>query len=482
MEVAVAEFGQCPRQVFYRNHPQRRVCRSLFEAHEKSRNAMDGSEIIAKVLHVVQSLLDSPPDDDDASSHDSDIALLRTLEVKKEEYGTLLEKIDSKKERSASGSTTDSQSSFQQRLQTVVSSSKRAGSNLLKYGNETLAAKVSSSLQALSPRKNGSRKNNASSPRQDDDCDGTHLIREEVASWETSVFSGGLTSVEINPLNPSDVSLSFQDGHIIVFDLLKKDCRRKCALSHGSITCTAWSSQDILASGFDGAIYKYDTKTGSTSSFGAHSDIVSCLCTSDESSLVYSSSWDETIKVWDLETAPWGQRDGSTIPQNTVPSPAGAVWSMEVLLNGSIVAGTEDGTVFAFDCRSNQQIMESQLCSDFIGGVCSCQDGTLLGIACADGVFRMLDARRSDQVVMSRDFASPLLCCRSLKDTVYLGDEGGRLHACSIQLGLSDVPCPKTSAVDAPLTSISVNAIRGQSPQTIAAGYEDGHVAFLQKH
>jgi len=389
--------------------------------------------------------------------------------------------MDSKKERSASGSTADSQSSFQQRLQTVVSSSKRAGSNLLKYGNETLAAKVSSSLQALSPRKNGSRKNDASSTRQDDD--GPHLVREQGASWETSVFSGGLTSVEINPLNPSDVSISFQDGHILVFDLLAKEHRRRCALSHGSITCTAWSSQNILASGFDGAIYKYDTNTGSTSAFRAHSDMVSCLCTSDESSLVYSASWDETIKVWDLETAPWGQYDDVSIPLNTIASPAGAIWSMEVLLNDSIVAGTEDGTVFAFDCRSNQLTMESQLCSDFIGGVCSCQDGTLFGIACADGVLRMLDSRRSDQVVMSRDFASPLLCCRSWKDTVYLGDEGGELHLCSVQLGLSDVPCPKTSALDAPLTSISVNATNGQSPQTtIAVGYEDGHFAFLQKH
>ncbi|KAI8104506.1 hypothetical protein M9434_003061 [Picochlorum sp. BPE23] len=337
MEVAVAEFGQCPRQIFYRNHPQRRVCRSSFEAHEKSRNAMDGSEIIAKVLHVVQSLLESPPDGDDAASNDSDIALLHALEVTKEEYSTLLETMDSKKERSASGSTTDSQSSFQQRLQTVVSSSKRAGSNLLKYGNEALAAKVSSSLQALSPRKNGSRKNDASSPRQDD---GPHLVREQGASWETSVFSGGLTSVEINPLNPSDVSISFQDGHILVFDLLTKEHRRRCALSHGSITCTAWSSQNILASGFDGAIYKYDTNTGSTSAFRAHSDIVSCLCTSDESSLVYSASWDETIKVWDLETAPWGQYDDVSIPLNTIASPAGAIWSMEVLLNDSIVAAT----------------------------------------------------------------------------------------------------------------------------------------------
>ena len=155
MEVAIAEFGQCPRQIFFRDHPQRRVCRSSFEAYQENRKAMDGSEIIAKVLHVVQSLLDSPPDDV-ASSNDSDMALLRVLEIKKEEYNLNVETMDSKKECVASGSTTDSQSSFQQRLQTVVSTSKRAGSNLLKYGNETLAAKVSSSLQALSPRKNGS--------------------------------------------------------------------------------------------------------------------------------------------------------------------------------------------------------------------------------------------------------------------------------------------------------------------------------------
>lgn len=479
MEVAIAEFGQCPRQIFFRDHPQRRVCRSSFEAYQENRKAMDGSEITAKVLHVVQSLLDSPPDDV-ASSNDSDMALLRVLEIKKEEYNLTVETMDSKKECVASGSTTDSQSSFQQRLQTVVSTSKRAGSNLLKYGNETLAAKVSSSLQALSPRKNGPRMNDVSSLRQhNDDC-----RQKKVASWETSMFSGGLASVEINPLVPSEVSISFQDGHIVMFDLQTKERRRRCDLSHGSITCTAWVSQNILASGFDGAIYKYDTSTGSKSSFGAHNDIVSCLRTSDDVSLVYSSSWDEAIKVWDLETAPWGQHDGGTIPQSTISSPAGGIWSMEVLVNDSVVAGTEDGTVFAFDCRSNRMTMEAQLCSDFIGGVCSCQDGTMIGIACADGVLRMLDSRRSDQVVMSRDFASPLLCCRSWNDILYLGDEDGRLHACSVHLGLSDVPSSIPPIhFDAPLSSISVSASNEPSPQTtLAAGYEDGLLVFLQKH
>ncbi|XP_057768444.1 protein JINGUBANG-like [Salvia miltiorrhiza] len=67
-----------------------------------------------------------------------------------------------------------------------------------------------------------------------------------------------------------------------------------------------------------------------------HTDAISCLCLSEDKSLLYSASWDKTFKVWRIS-------DSKCI--ESVPAHADAVNALVAACDGFVFTGSADGTV-----------------------------------------------------------------------------------------------------------------------------------------
>ena len=418
IEVSIAEFGQCPRQIFSSPHPRRLVCTSI----------ADGSSVLGKLdcgmvtklqeaVESLETVFDQNGEDGitldqlDTVGHDchalTEVATSKdALQYKLLHDSTHMDDPQTSPTRWNTFSMSNLKTSVGSLTETVVNGSKRAGS-MLK--NSDLAERMQSHWNSLSPRKNPSKSDAAS-------------VVEE--------FDSSITHISLRPGKRDEIALSLENGCVMTLDGGSHKPTGRVTLSRSPISSTGWFDQHVLAAGNDGFIYQWDPETGEFESNRAHSDIISCIeCM--HPSIVVSASWDRSIKLFEMEQG-LARNDEYLKASQIFQSQYGAIWSMKIVSEHLILAGSEEGSVMLFDTRANNMCAHYKICNDYIGGVCTVTDNPMYCIAAADGILRLLDPRKAGEVTISRDLGSPLLCCTEEANILYVGTEKGEVWSWDI--------------------------------------------------
>lgn len=472
IEASIAEFGQCPRQIFMQPHPMRLVCRNRCDTRFVGN--LDWSMLL-KLQDVIKSLDETfePSieekkilDQMDTGEQDSQGRVDECPKLVSEDAQVDLsgpcvgEKSSCEVPHSPSKWNSFAMSTLKTSMgnlkESVISSSRKA-SSMLKSSDipQQLAEKMQSQWQAFSPRKNPTKY-----------C----TITRDVG------FSSSITNIALKPKNESDVALALGDGCVMTIDGKSGDITGRVTLSRFPISSITWIGDHAIAAGHDGSLYKWNPEVGGFESSKAHSDIVSCIECID-SNFVASASWDHSIKVFDTEKGmKWHQ--GCLNPVHTFQNLSGAIWSMAVVSEHVILAGSEEGSVTLFDTRTRDACASCTICNDYIGGVCSFQSNPFLGVAAADGIVRIIDPRKGPDVIMTRDVGSPLLCCCAGEtNIVYVGSEQGDILPCSIEQSLRNAP--RSMVENLMSENAAVNAVTvSEDKSCIGIGREGGSFTY----
>jgi WD40 repeat protein len=160
----------------------------------------------------------------------------------------------------------------------------------------------------------------------------------------------GLSSVHFCPQSPQIFSTSSWAGTIRIYSAeTRKETHN---FEYGQpLLCSTWITDQVLASGScDGQIFLTDGRQ-----LSGHSGGISGICHFPDTSVIVSSSWDESIRIWDLSQAP---ENGSCIT-------IGLRDRILSLLNSTehrIVAHGSKNFVYIIDTR-NPQKYERRICS-----------------------------------------------------------------------------------------------------------------------
>jgi len=139
------------------------------------------------------------------------------------------------------------------------------------------------------------------------------------------------------------------DGKVKIYAARPKlagTCAKKSEYTTPSpVLCAAFMGRThVVTGGVDGAVRAFDLNTGVASVVGTHRDGASCVETDDEMpNMVFSASWDKTIKCWDL-------RVGSDSRCAATTSTPGKAYSSDVA-NGTFFLGTSDRQILAYKTK-----------------------------------------------------------------------------------------------------------------------------------
>ncbi|KAJ3096214.1 mitotic spindle checkpoint protein Bub3 [Phlyctochytrium planicorne] len=106
------------------------------------------------------------------------------------------------------------------------------------------------------------------------------------------------------------------------------------------------SSNHAYSGGLDRTLKCFDMTSASESILGSHDDAIKCVLHSPETELVYTGSWDRSIKTWDPRTS----GEAGSFPQ---PS---KVFSMD-LVGNKLIAALAGRRIFIFDIRQMGKAM-----------------------------------------------------------------------------------------------------------------------------
>ena len=402
IEVSIAEFGQCPRQIFMSEHPRRLVCESCSDTACLTSGTLD-SAMLRKLQQAIE-LLDDPMLGD---ARADDAIILDTLDtVGKSDAESLSHSV--KEDRDASQCVEENnntsqptspsrwnsfsmlnlKTSVESLKDSVVSGSRRAGSmlknsDIMSQQRVFLAEKMQAHWQALSPRKR-------------------HSEARHCSPSILSDFDSSITHISPRPGKEKDIALSFENGCVLTFDASNGQLTGRETLSQLPISSIGWIQEHTIASGHDGILYKWDPDGGGFESCKAHSDIISCIECMGGNRIV-SASWDHSMKLFDISKIFLTWSNDTVAPLQEFQSPCGAIWSMATVSENAILAGSEEGSVMLFDTRMRDSCAQYKICNDYIGDVCTCSNNHMYGIAAADGMLRVLDPRKAGQVITSQD-------------------------------------------------------------------------------
>ena len=105
------------------------------------------------------------------------------------------------------------------------------------------------------------------------------------------------------------------------------------------------------------------------------------------------------------------------------------VWAVAAAPSGHLlVAGTEEGGVYAWDLRTNGTVWSTRVSQDYVGGLTWMPGGSYIGVAAADGGLSLLEWRREGQALAHVECGAPLRCCIGDDHTMIAGSEAGYLH------------------------------------------------------
>ena len=182
----------------------------------------------------------------------------------------------------------------------------------------------------------------------------------------------------------------------------------------------------ILASGsWDETVKLWDVETRQNiATLDEHTDAVSSVSFSTNGEILVSGSWDGTVKLWDVET----RQNIATLNEH-----AAAVFSVSFSPDGRILAsGSWDETVKLWDVETRQNIATLNEHAAAVFSVSFSPDGTLLASGSWDGTVKLWDVETRQNIatfphsaeVLSVSFSTngEILASGSWDETVKLWD------------------------------------------------------------
>lgn len=467
IETAISEFGQCPRQIFSNPHPRRISCQTGNQEHNHKHQSFFDKIVIA-VENNTQVEQQQARDDlqefliaatEQSALHtNQDITELKQQEPKAH---AMFEKWESLKDISR---------------KVMESSKKKATSSLRGLGlnsNESssfsprnMAAHISGQLQRLSPAKYKHDRR---------DCSNNPFDRCYLN--ETVLLTGdSLASLDFHA-SSGKIGVADHKGGVCIVNSRNGSLDERIRLSKSPVSCISWLEEDNFAAGSDEHVYFANLSTGIQESFPCHSDALSCIKYNFSEKLLYTAAWDGMVKAWDATTCFETKQSPNCI--SSMENADGSVWSMDVLQDNVIVAGSEEGTLSLLDFRSGKIAASTRLCSDYIGGICRFKNESLVATACADGIFRILDIRNIKSIAYHKKYDIPLTCCVASSDWVLFGAGDGVVRALALpDHGLEMIDLPQRLKLPMDLRQ-QINGIVAQvseslSEQTLVAYCTEG--------
>ena len=481
MEVAISEFGQCPKQIFYEHHPRRMVCQSVEKNLDIDGSGFYVSDVLSRIITVIFDCDAESFGDIHSEANAATLDMLDLLPGKDDdvqcvkmcsnEASVAVE--DDKEVREIPTETAKGTTRWD--LDHLRSAVLEKSKNIRNLGNAY--------GDSFSPTKMMSRLSSHFSNSTSIKSDGT---QESNSKLFVQLHTGTINSISLSTSGQQSkttiAAVASQDGYVAIIDYKSKSISRKKQLTKACLSSVSWMQEDIVCGGSDGIVYKYKPSTAQVSNFKAHDDSVSCTCVLNGSSL-YTAAWDSTLKEWDMghNKIPWNSSFSS--PSNMLFLPSGAAWSMVGVAPKNILIGSEEGSLSLVDFRANVISLSAKLCTDYIGGVAVCSNRNLFAAAAADGVLRIYDARKFDESILQKDYHSPLRCCAATGDFVLCGAEDGSLHSCTLQTGSSESPAPFfDGATGGAINCISLSKLSETrnvaNNCSIGLGFEDGSVCL----
>jgi WD40 repeat protein len=135
------------------------------------------------------------------------------------------------------------------------------------------------------------------------------------------------------------------------------------------------------------------------------------------------------MQVWDVSEGrqPWAST--LPLPVTQLEGLDSGVWAIAAAPSGQLlVAGTEEGTVHAWDLRTRGTVWSTRVSQDYVGGLTWMPGGAYVGVAAADGGLSLLEWRREGQALVHVECGAPLRCCIGNDHTLIAGSEEGQLQ------------------------------------------------------
>ena len=154
------------------------------------------------------------------------------------------------------------------------------------------------------------------------------------------------------------------------------------------VSCVAFSadSSRLASASWDCKIRLWDSRTGHhLSTLVGHSDGVNSVTFLGHDTRLASASFDRTIRLWDSRT---GHHTSTLIGHS------GAVWSVTSSVDGlRLASGSSDKTVRIWDGRTGDHIATLEGHSSFVNSLAFSSDGSILASASHDNTVRLWDGR-----------------------------------------------------------------------------------------
>ncbi|EAX92804.1 mitotic checkpoint protein, putative [Trichomonas vaginalis G3] len=144
----------------------------------------------------------------------------------------------------------------------------------------------------------------------------------------------GISCIRFCKTNSDYLAFSTWDGSLHTYDIKTKRLLKTFKFDCPQLACE-WAEHTCVSGGADGAI------SANGKQIGSHNDAVSCLAYSLGSSQIISSSFDKTVKTWDL-------RSPNPISELSLQD---KVYSVSTLDEYSVICGCGDQNIFTFDTR-----------------------------------------------------------------------------------------------------------------------------------
>ncbi|KAK9828528.1 hypothetical protein WJX72_000603 [[Myrmecia] bisecta] len=453
LETQIAEFGQCPRQIFHAPHPPRLVCPDL---------ALPG---VAGLPLSPHSRPSSPPPsraagaDDESSSHAVSLALLSTimaaasadtaLEPLPAQAPEALRKLDVLAARGSADGRLDGavapQTASPEKLDAAPNAEARSMPGRFRNWSGRIGDQFSSMVDNLTKGADNAPADVASptSSRPASRLEGLFSRRQGPLSPRRQPPSQSADEPSAAGQSPDGSSVLYSVSHSSVLKVTSlSDGSQVRSIKLGSVPLTscellpasqaqANSYPLVLAGSYDNHVYAYSVESGRIlGSFEAHSDAVACMAIPTTSQdRLFTGSWDGSVRGWRLDEGrqPWSGEPA--LPADEFAEHSAGVWALCSSADGALlVSGTEEGAVSVWDMRARNLCWQAAVSKDYIGGVSLTPDGDFVVVAGADGSLKMLDVRKAGSALASASCSAPLRCCQTDGRVAVAGSESGEIH------------------------------------------------------
>jgi len=175
---------------------------------------------------------------------------------------------------------------------------------------------------------------------------------ERALEWELqSSQSDGISALRF--WQDSLLLVSSWDSSVALYEITEG--KQKLSYRHRAAVLDVCFSDKFRAfsGGLDRSLKMYEFASGAETILGTHTDAIKCVSFSAQKGLLFSASWDKTLKVWDNRA--------STPLQSSHDLP-GKAYSMD-LVQDRLVVATSDRHIHIYDVRKLDEPVQRRISS-----------------------------------------------------------------------------------------------------------------------